>query len=269
MGKEISVGEIKKIELDILNQFVTICEKYNLRYYLMWGTLLGAVRHKGFIPWDDDIDVGMPRTDYEAFKEILGNNILNHQWKLLTWENRETNYNFMKMVDIRTIVQEKCIEGETGVWIDIFPIDGLPENYLLSRVLCMKLEFLRKLLFVSISRPNYQEKKLKNKIKNIIRPLARRIPSELLCEKINNVFLKYDYDSCKFVGAVSGGSSYRARIERQIYEEDYALFEGREYRVPKGRDKLLRQSYGDYMRLPPKNKRISHTFKAQWKIDTE
>ncbi len=263
--REIGLDDVKKIEIEILNTLVTICEENHLRYFLTAGTLLGAVRHEGFIPWDDDIDVGMPRRDYEKLKLILHNRILDEKYQLLSYENHGTKYNFMKMVDVRTVLYEKYMAEATGVWVDIFPIDGLPNSYFLTRLKCIKLEFWRRILNISIARSECGKTKYRKLVKGFLQPIVKLISVNYMCRKINSVFAKYDFDSSNYVGEVSEGFSYKARIERKDYDEDVVMFEGRRYIAPKGKDKLLTQIYGDYMTLPPEDKRIQHEFKAYWK----
>lgn len=263
--REIELEDVKKIEIEILNKLVDICEENHLRYFLTAGTLIGAVRHGGFIPWDDDIDVGIPRGDYEKLKLILHNRILDGKYKLLSYENRGTKYNFMKMVDVRTVLYEKYMAEATGVWVDIFPIDGLPNSYFLTRVKCIKLEFWRRMLNVSIARSDIGKTRYRKLIKVFLKPIVKRIPTDYMCRKINSVFERYDFDTACYVGEVSEGFSYKARIERKDYDEDMVMFEGREYIAPKGKDKLLTQIYGDYMTLPSEDKRIQHEFKAYWR----
>lgn len=143
-NKKLSSEEIKQIELNLLLKLDEICKKYKLRYYLCGGTLLGAVRHKGFIPWDDDIDVLMPREDFE---------------KLLRLEKAETRYGgkdcflksgnsiypFIKLINTNTVLKEKYLSEEftTGIWIDIFPLDGMPDDEKLSQRNLRKLNFIR------------------------------------------------------------------------------------------------------------------------------
>ena len=125
--REIQFEEMKKIELNILIYFTEVCEENNLRYYLGGGTLLGAVRHKGFIPWDDDIDVMMPRPD---FQKLLSLSINNENYNIIKPGTAGYYYNFAKLVDTRTILEEKGIKriDGLGVYIDIFPLDGMPET---------------------------------------------------------------------------------------------------------------------------------------------
>lgn len=126
----IELDELKSIELDILLAFHDYCEQKGLSYMLYYGTLLGAVRHQGFIPWDDDIDVVMPRDDYEAFFRSFPCDSSFETIKLISYRDRSSIYPFIKLVDTRTEVVEDFVDPryKTGVWIDIFPMDGLPED---------------------------------------------------------------------------------------------------------------------------------------------
>ena len=124
--KKIDIVEAKKMMLDILKTVAKFCDENNLRYFIFYGTYLGALRHKGYIPWDDDIDIAMPRPDYEKFMEIF------HAENLAVWTWRKDNkylLPFAKVYDTRTEVHENADFGETfGVNIDIFPLDGLPKK---------------------------------------------------------------------------------------------------------------------------------------------
>ena len=263
--REMSLDEVKKVEIDILDYISELCDQNGLRYYLMAGTLIGAVRHKGFIPWDDDIDIGMPRPDYNKLKEILKDDLHENRFKLLTYEYGNTDYNFMKVVDDRTILYEKYINTPTGVWVDVFPIDGLPTNSTIARLLCYKLEFWRRLLSIHNAKLDIATSKKRLLIKRLIAPVAKIFSVGFLCKKVNNVFEKYDYDKCIYVGAVSGGFSYKARIEKDVYEQSFVEFEGKKYAAPAGSDRLLSKLYGDYMQIPPVEKQIQHEFRAFWK----
>ena len=119
----LSLDQVKQIELDILKYVDAVCKEYNLRYFLSFGTLIGAIRHKGFIPWDDDIDISMPREDYERFVEITKN--ANGKFVTLYPGKEGYPYPFVKVVDKSTELAEKDVMDipDNGLWVDIFPVD--------------------------------------------------------------------------------------------------------------------------------------------------
>ena len=128
--KKLNSDEVKKIELQLLLKFDELCKKHDLQYSLCGGTLLGAIRHKGFIPWDDDIDVMMPRDDFEKLLKLEKTQASDQVEKLVSWKSGKSIYPFIKMINTKTVLKEKYLDKEytTGVWIDIFPIDGMPED---------------------------------------------------------------------------------------------------------------------------------------------
>ncbi len=166
-GKEITLEEMKGIELNILKQIHELCISQGFRYFLIGGTLLGAVRHKGFIPWDDDIDIGMPRSDYERFIEYCSSNEVPFK---LVCNKTDPNYGYLfaKAVDRNTVLIEENANkdgAELGIYVDIFPIDGLGNTFDEAINSLNKTRFNRELLvaanwkkfFRSKTRPIYQE----------------------------------------------------------------------------------------------------------------
>ena len=144
--KKITPEEIKKIQLDLLIQFAEFCKKNNLYYCLAYGTLLGAIRHKGFIPWDDDIDVIMPRPDYEKFCKLVA------EKKIATSLQNNSTYPFVKIIDTRTLVRERFAQKEeVGIWIDVFVLDGNFNNRIIN-FLHYKIAFvIKKILEIIIN----------------------------------------------------------------------------------------------------------------------
>ena len=127
---KLDLKQIQQRELEIFKVFTGICEKYGIRYYLAGGTLLGAVRHQGFIPWDDDIDINMPREDYDRLLEHADEIGASGDYKLAAYELGNLNYPFAKIYDLHTSIKKLYDDDETekNLWIDIFPMDGLPDD---------------------------------------------------------------------------------------------------------------------------------------------
>ena len=168
--------QLQLVELDIFKEFLSVCEKLQLRYYVLGGTLLGAVRHQGFIPWDDDIDVGMLREEYDIFLQKAGE--LLPDYLFLQCVHTEDNYyrNSAKIRHNETAYIETCVKDmdiHHGVFIDIFPLDNYPTNSLTNMVFQTK----SRLIGVAINNEcgwNYNKAWVKNLLK---KPLKRKYPT--------------------------------------------------------------------------------------------
>lgn len=248
--------ELKNIELQMLRVFVEICEKENLKYYLLGGTLLGAVRHKGFIPWDDDIDVGMPRTDYEKF--VSGcQKYMPKDYFIQTFEtDPEYPANFAKIRNSKTTFIESSLKNckiNHGVYIDVFPLDFYPDN----ESFCYSAKKL--LLSLRIS-DAFSVSGMKMKTK-AVRMISRIIyPSVGYAVKKREEFFK-SVTGGKRIANHCGAWGKKEIVPAKWYGEGKKLvFEGTEVSVPLEYEKWLTQVYGDYMQLPPPEKRIGHHF---------
>lgn len=261
MEKEyLSLEQVKNCELDILLYVGSICKEHNLRYYLSFGTLIGAIRHKGFIPWDDDIDISMPREDYEKLIVIAGS-LLNQRYKILSYTTKGYPYPFIKVVDSCTRIEDDGVVNypHKGLWIDIFPIDGFKSSRrpLVSK-LTIYIERLRSLA-------SYRYLPSKHKKYVLIWCVARIIGYrffQLLIEKLskNRGFDYYDYSGCLYAPLKI--------MPKDVYGHGCLVeFEGYKFPVPSEFDLFLKEVYGDYMKLPPKEKQVSHLVKAYYVND--
>lgn len=258
--RKLTLDEIKKVELSILFEFNAFCKKYNLKYYLAGGTLLGAIRHKGFIPWDDDIDICMPRKDYLLFLEKFDECNDNLRVK----SNLKNNFGapFSKVVDIRTKIDSKYVQNDvdTNLWIDVFPIDGLPESIEEVKSVYAKCDFYRKILMLSGAKLGEGTTVLKKYAKYILRPLARLYGKQRCIENIEKIATQYPYDECKYVGAITWGLyGVGERMLKSEFEKAVEVeFEGYKFPAFSCWDSYLKGLYGDYMQLPPIEKRKTH-----------
>ena len=255
---EKTLKKLHQVQLEILDEFDRICKKNNLVYFMVGGTFLGAVRHKGFIPWDDDIDVGMPRRDYEKFIECAKKD-LDKKFFLDCFSTNEEYYlPFAKIKKNGTIFDEEVIhhlKNHKGIFVDIFPLDNVPENN--------KELKLRAILALSITDAvalKYKIKKLK-KLKHPIISLCLCIFTRKHLMRLQKKIVTYCHDdNSKYMCDIGAGYGYRKEL---ILREDMLPvrkmeFEHKKYCVPRT-DVHLKQLYGDYMELPPKEKRKTHS----------
>ena len=260
------VSQIKKKEIEILDYVVSVCERHGLKYILAYGTLLGAVRHKGFIPWDDDIDILMPRNDYEKLKNIWNE---DKQYKLLDCiKDREYIYPFMKIVDKKTKLEEYDVEKQIdlGIYIDIFPYDGTPEDKAKRQKFLKKCECLEKLRLysmLSIDKILHTDKK-KNFVRKILWVCLKKIGPARISRKMEKTISKYSRETAEWQGCLCTRFSYREVMPKKVWGDIIELeFEGKKYKVPKEYDEMLKTNYGDYMTLPPEEERcLKHNFKV-------
>ena len=266
--KELSLKEIQEIELELLIKFKTICERNNLRYSLGGGSLLGSIRHKGFIPWDDDIDVMMPRPDYEKFLTCSRNSDI--PFKLITYDI-EKGYNglFAKIWNPETVIIDDLMEldYEIGVNIDIFPIDGLGNNKQEALKIFRKTTWNREMLNAALWKRFFRSKTHSIFIEPIrftMFILSRFANPKELLRKIDEENFKHPFDESAFAGCVCG--SYREKeIMPKVTFTNYIdnEFEGYRFKVIANYDEYLTMHYGNYMEIPPKEKQQTHhTYKA-------
>lgn len=256
--REIQFEEMKKIELNILTYFTEVCEENNLRYYLGGGTLLGAVRHKGFIPWDDDIDVMMPRPD---FQKLLSLSINNENYNIIKPGTAGYYYNFAKLVDTRTILEEKGIKliDGLGVYIDIFPLDGMPETPDARKKRFKELNSIRKRINnTCLLKPKFHRNPFAYLNACRIYNSNKNIDLSSLQKKYLDSALKNSFDDSEFVFAAGGAYGARDIFPGKWFEKEIELqFENLSVKAFNGYDFYLTQLYGDYMTLPPEDKRVT------------
>lgn len=272
--KEISLGELKKIELDILTEIDKICKEQNIRYSLCGGTLLGAVRHGGFIPWDDDIDIFMPRPDYNRFIDYCIKNPTTFAL-ICNKTDKRYGYLFAKAMAKNTVIREENNNPKNidmGVYVDIFPIDGLAGTFKKAEKKFAKSSFKRELLVASNWKKFFRSKTRKwyvEPIRFAFFILSRFVNQSKLILSIEKLYPEELFEKAEFSACICG--SYRSNeiAKKEIYTQYLDIeFEGKTFKGLKNYDKYLSNIYGDYMQLPPKEKQVSHhTFEAYYKED--
>lgn len=261
--------ELKKTALKVLCAVRDVCDEQNIKYFLDGGTLLGAVRHGGFIPWDDDIDICMPRPDYDRFIAYCKNN--ETSFGIVSHETDEKYTELSAKAFARdTVCKELFVNkngAEYGVYVDIFPVDGLGANRKSALKLLNKSKFKRSLLTASNWQKFFKSKTrgwLAEPVRFAFYILSKGRNQHKLIEKIENIYKDYDFYKSEKVGVVCGCYGDREVMNASVYAETvYLKFENETFAAMGAYDEFLTNLYGDYMQLPPESKRVSrHTFNA-------
>lgn len=275
--KPLTIEEIHQGTLDVLKVIIQICDELNINYYLAYGTLLGAIRHKGFIPWDDDLDIMMVRRDYDLFLDYCEKNKENlRPYCLLHYTNTKNYpYTIPRFCDSRCRMENENpvldVEG-MGFFVDVYPLDGLPNE---SEKLKAAVARTKKTLLTGFSFATTKQKPITKR--NAVSTVARavfRLGSIVLGQKfftdwIEKFAAKYPYDECDYITCLTWEEE--VFLYRKEYFENYELvdFEDIKAKVPVGYDAILREAYGDYMTPPPEDKRIGHHFYKLYRIEED
>ena len=251
--RQLTSDEYKEIILQILVKVDSICRENNLKYSICFGTLLGAVRHKGFIPWDDDIDIFMPREDIPILEEKIKKS--NPELICISPQtNLESYFPFTKVCAANTEIQESTFKKITGygAYIDIFPFSYMPEGYVSKILYRNYTKLLEKAIQHSARVAPSETKSITRKIlKRIAFVSTKAFDSHKLTVYLDNVMASMPKSSI-------GGNPWEALFLSRDYEELIEFdFEGYKFFGPKNYDHVLRESYGDYMQLPPESERIN------------
>lgn len=255
--EELKLSEVKEIQLSILDHFDKYCKANSINYSLVGGSLIGAIRHSGFIPWDDDIDVMMTRDNYQK----LLSTYQHEKYKLLTpYTDSSYPYPFAKMIDTETLMIEEMEEAypSMGVYIDIFPFDERPPKAnFLNIILLKKIQTIKTLA-------NSKDRKLSRQLllkllRIMLRPISINTVSRIIdrkSQKWNNLNLDYSI-------LVWANDLNVIFTKKEMEETKDCSFESLHCLITKHYDSVLTKRFGDYMKLPPESERIEkHAFKA-------
>ena len=272
LGWKIGAEEVRKLQLDMLDALAAYCDAHGLTYYLSGGTLLGAVRHGGYIPWDDDIDINMPRPDFERLIELTGGRLTDDYLIGSPDGPIEQANSFPRMYDTRFVLHSVSSDGYSlyyaPLFIDIFPIEGLPTSMWWVRIhyiYTKAMNVMRQLAY--FRRPLPKRFNASKVARFVARPLARRKGYEYWNDKLLKAAKKYRWEDCMYVGVCTGSvHTVEEYIEKEGYGKPVKVnFEGKLYSAPANTHKYLKHLYGEYMKLPPEEKRIAHHFDV-WEI---
>ena len=266
--KRLSLDEIKKTELNILLEFQKICDANDLTFYLCGGSLLGAIRHKGFIPWDDDIDICMARPEYNRLARMVREKKLEMpDWMdIVCYENRTSRFPFIKVLDKRTIVLNEYFKSMDydSIWIDLLPVDGMPDSDLETAALYKDMFRFRKLVQLKYVRPFRAKSFTKAITKPFLFLFANIINTDRYNEKLVREATAHAFETSANVGIVTEGLyGVKEAIPREAYLKPIEVeFEGHTFKATSYWHEYLTNLFGEYMTLPPEDKRKTHDMKA-------
>lgn len=264
--KEIGFEELKELQLEILYKIDCFCKKNSIKYFLTAGSLIGAVRHAGYIPWDDDIDIMLLRPDYDRLIHEFNGQVKD--LKLMAPElNWEYYAPYANIFDTRTILEEDFVSHRfevVGVKIDVFPFDALPKNenkYTIERNF---IYFLNKILSIKRSTLPFKKRTVKKRIATIF---ASLLPYSFLQRIIRLIATSTSYDTVDDVFLRTFDINKPMRAPKSIFDQViYTKFEKYFFPIPGKYDDYLKIRFGNYMQLPPMEQRVPHHgFKAYWK----
>ena len=266
-NKTISVDEAKQIEFNILKYIDATLKENGIRYWLDAGTLLGCIRHKGFIPWDDDTDLVIMRKDYDRAIELL--NSSSDRYKVLTMHNTEDYfYTFAKITDTHTHIIEKNLKeiGSLGIYVDLFPLDYLPADDKEFALFANKVFALRAMVNYSMmDGKKFRKAAMKQKLECIA---GKIYGQKRALKKIDRMCAEYsrDHSDSGVIADIVAANDRGVRLPADTFASTLmGDFEGEKFPIPVGYDAFLRSYYGEYMELPPVEKRVAtHGFRAYW-----
>lgn len=263
------LNRVRLMEKQILKEFISICEKYDLKYFVVFGTLLGTIRHKGFIPWDDDIDVGMPREDYDKFLDVAQKECGENFFLQTVDTDSKYHLYFAKLRMKDTEFVESVLQkagSVSGFYIDIFPYDAIPDDEKECKKYIRKTVFYSMLLSANkVKEPQTAKgNMLVNFIKDVVWFVlhygmkALRIKGERVWKKCVEVFTEYKNSESERLTTFSAEANRWIIYRKEIKDLDSFEFEELKVMVPRGYDTILKRNYGDYMKLPPVEQRVNH-----------
>lgn len=265
--------KLKEIELKMLIEFDNICKKNNIKYILCGGTLIGAIRHKGFIPWDDDIDVLMLRKDYNKFFQIQKKE-LHKNYYFQGMENEEKCITIFSKIRRKDSIYAESIsdlsDEKQGIWIDIFPADNISDNPLIAKYYMFRVIIIKILLSFKNGNNTISKSFFKQIILKILKFISKFYKKENLKTKLIFIINKFNNEKTNSIASYGGCYLFKEILKRE-YLEDLTehRFENHYFYIPKKYDEFLKNYYGDYMKLPPKDKQISNHLISKLKFPEE
>ena len=261
---------VQDLTLNTLNVFIDFCEKYKLRYYFTGGALIGVLRHGGFIPWDDDIDIGMPRKDFDKFHELIKKDMPDGYGICNRYTDSNWHFAMSQFVDLESEIEINLAEKtrKAHIWIDIFPLDGLPSGrikrwFRVKNILVHR--YLVQIANISTQVDSHRDRPMIEQIVLAffkVIPLGKLINTGKILNHMEKLLRSYDFYKSEWCGNMLG--RYR---EKEVVRQKWfgtpvkGTFEGELVDIPEYSHKILSALYGDYMKLPPERERVAHNVK--------
>lgn len=253
------IEQLHRVELGTLKLIIDICKKHHIEYFMIGGSLLGTIRHDGFIPWDDDVDLGMTRRNYNEFVRVAPVE-LQHTHYFMQTADTDPNFAFsyMKILDTNTYIEEKnnVNDARKGVFVDIFPLDKIPHQPEVRQAVYNRFKFYDTTILLRLGY-------------NVVRTPFRKDPEDKslnlfmtvanMKEKRENIMRLYEHEPFHHYKNYASQYAYNMEVmsQKEVYELTTHKFESIEVAIPKHYDKILNRMYGDYMQLPDEKDQVA------------
>ncbi|EHF01303.1 hypothetical protein HMPREF1008_01783 [Olsenella sp. oral taxon 809 str. F0356] len=268
--RPLTIDEIHSVGRTLLAEFDSLCRSHDLRYDIVGGTLLGAVRHHGFIPWDDDVDVSMPRPDYERLLVLCleGKASLPAKRSVVSLRDETFPRHYARYVSHAVLRDARYASDDDCPYfgLDIFPHDGVPADDIAFYHQVKHIERLRRILLLSTSRKGMSNRGKKVALaKDMVRPFLKLYGSYRIAKRLDAVCSQLPFETAEFVGGITGMYGLKERwAKADMLPQTSFEFEGLELLGYRNYDKYLSNIYGDYMQLPPEEERLPHPDDFYW-----